>query len=68
MLNKVSIPFVVGIVLSLLRAFAPQLEMPVGFEDLINGVISGGIVIAMTVVGWFATESKAKIAQLKTKP
>ena len=58
MLNKVKVIAVVGVVLGVLRAVVPGLDVGEEFQMAVEGLINALFVIIPVAAGWFAKETK----------
>ncbi len=57
---------IVGVIISGLRIFLPDLDVPEDFQDVVAGVINGIMVIVAVALGWLRKESQAKVDELDT--
>ena len=67
MLNKVKVIAVVGIVLGVLRAAVPGLDVGEDFQAAVEGLINALFVIIPVAIGWFARETKKSTDALDLK-
>lgn len=65
MLNKLKVIALVGVLLSVVRIFFPELDVPEDFEATVSGLIDALFVVVAVVAGWFTKESAAEVAKLE---
>lgn len=67
MLRKLQVATLVGAVLTVVRLFIPDLEVPEGFEKAVEELIIAAIPVVMIVVAWWTREDPKQAAKLELR-